>query len=193
MTTHGARLTMAAGLAACLALPAVGKAGPAERSDTQGHRSSAAPESFIEEAATGGLAEVRLGKLAQERAASADVKSFGKRMTDDHSKANAELERLAASKKVTVPKELDAKHKATYDRLSKLSGRQFDEAYMDEMLQDHRHDVAAFEAASQSGDPDVKAFASKTLPTLQHHLQEAERIAGRDDGRRSQAEGERAR
>jgi putative membrane protein len=129
------------------------------------------------------MAEVKLGELAEQNAHSDAVKSFGKRMRDDHSKANGELEDLAAKKNVTLPKGIDAKSKATYDRLSKLKGAEFDRAYMNAMLQDHRHDVAEFQSAAKSSDPDVQAFASKTLPTLRSHLDEAQQIASGSTGR----------
>jgi putative membrane protein len=135
-------------------------------------------KAFIKEAAVGGMAEVQLGKLAQERGSSQDVKDFGKRMVEDHTKVNQDLQALAAQKKVDVPTDVDAKHKATYDRLSKMSGEAFDRAYMQEMLNDHRSDVAAFKKASSSGDPDVQAFASRSLPTLEQHLSQAERVHG---------------
>ena len=126
---------------------------------------------FVTEAATGGMAEVELGKLATEKASNADVKKFGQRMVDDHGKANDELKSLAQSKQITLPAAVDAKHKATVDRLSKLSGAAFDRAYVQEMLKDHQKDVAAFRTESKSGkDPEVKAWAGKTLPTLEEHL-----------------------
>jgi len=137
----------------------------------------------MKEAAAGGLAEVRLGTLAQERAVDTDVKQFGRRMVDDHTKANDELKSLASQKKVTLPKDIDAKHKVTYDRLSKLSGKAFDRAYMDAMLKDHREDVAEFQKAARSSDPDVQAFASKTLPTLEQHLSAAEQMASTGSAR----------
>jgi putative membrane protein len=134
-----------------------------------------ADEHFIKEAAIGGLAEVELGKLASEKAQSADVKRFGQKMVDDHGKANDELKTLAKDKNVTLPTEIDAKHKAVTDRLSKLSGDAFDRAYMQAMLKDHREDVAAFRTESKSGkDGDVKAWAAKTLPTLEEHLKMAQ-------------------
>jgi len=130
---------------------------------------------FVHEAAIGGMAEVELGKLAQQNASSSEVKSFGQRMVDDHSKANDELKTLAQNKNITLPTELDAKHKALRDRLSKLQGAQFDKAYMQAMLQDHRKDVSDFRHESTAGsDPDVKSFASKTLPTLEEHLKMAQ-------------------
>ena len=126
---------------------------------------------FVMETASGGMAEVELGKIAADKASSAEVKKFGQRMVDDHGKANDELKALAQSKQITLPAAIDAKHKATIDRLSKLSGPAFDRAYVQEMLKDHEKDVAAFRAESKSGkDPEVKAWAGKTLPTLEEHL-----------------------
>ena len=123
-------------------------------------------QTFVIGAAKGGLAEVELGKLAQDKAASTEVKNFGKRMVDDHSKANDELQSLAKMKNITLPIDLDAKDKAVRDRLSKLSGAAFDRAYMNAMVTDHRKDASEFKRESTSGtDPDVKAFASKTLTT----------------------------
>jgi putative membrane protein len=134
-----------------------------------------ADHQFVMEAARGGMAEVELGKLASEKAQSEQVKQFGQRMEKDHGQANDELKSLAQQKNITLPTELDAKHKATQERLSKLSGAQFDRAYMQEMLQDHRKDVNEFRKESQSGkDPDVKAWAAKTLPTLEEHLRLAQ-------------------
>jgi len=138
---------------------------------------SAEDRSFINEAAIGGLAEVELGRLATKNAKSPDVKSFGQRMVDDHTKVNQELTQLASSKGITPPKELDAKNRATMESLSKLTGAQFDKEYMSHMVEDHQKDVAAFQKqASQAKDPELKAFASKTLPTLQEHLQLAKSI-----------------
>jgi putative membrane protein len=138
-----------------------------------------APEAraFLNKAAVGGMAEVQLGQVAEKNAKSPDVKLFGRRMIEDHSKANSELTRLATTKGVTPPSELDSKHKATLDRLSKLTGDQFDKAYMADMVTDHEEDVAEFQKeANSGGDPDVKAFAAKTLPTLQEHLKLAKAI-----------------
>jgi len=131
------------------------------------------------EAARGGMGEVELGQLASQKAQSDQVKQFAQRMVQDHGKANDELKSLAQQKNITLPTELDAKHKATHDRLSKLSGAQFDRAYMQDMLQDHRKDVNDFRKESQSGkDSDVKAWAAKTLPTLEEHLRVAQTTSG---------------
>src|SRR5947209_15779825 len=99
-------------------------------------------------------------------------------MVTDHSKANEELKQVATSKGVDVPKELSAKDKATRERLAKLSGADFDKAYMKDMVQDHTKDVSEFRAEStKAKDSDVKSFASKTLPTLEEHLNQAKSIA----------------
>lgn len=120
------------------------------------------------------MAEVKLGQLAQEKGSSQTVKDFGTRMVADHSKANEELKAVASSKNVTVPDTLNSKDQALYDRLSKLSGPQFDREYMRAMVRDHEQDVAEFRRESQSAsDPQVKNFAAKTLPTLEEHLKMA--------------------
>ena len=135
-------------------------------------QSSGIPDqAFVKEAALGGMAEVDLGQLASTKAADEKVKAFAQKMVADHSKANDELKALASSKQVMMPTALDAKHKATHDRLAKMSGSAFDRAYVTDMVADHRKDVADFKhQAMAAKDPDVKAFAAKTLPTLQEHL-----------------------
>ena len=140
----------------------------------------AADKAFAREAAIGGMTEVELGNLAKEKAASDDVKQFGERMVTDHSKANDELKAWASQKGVTLPSELDAKHKAVRDRLSKLSGAAFDKAYMADMLTDHKEDVATFKKESSAArDADLKAWASQTLPTLEEHLKQARDTAAK--------------
>ena len=168
-------LTMALAIAALAAAPALAqKAPPASKAAGTGD------QVFAREAAVGGMAEVELGNLASQKASNADVKQFGARMASDHAKANDELKQWASSKNVTLPTELDAKHKATADRLSKLSGDAFDKAYMHDMVRDHEEDVAAFKRASTSGkDPDLKAWAAKTLPTLEDHLKNAQDVAAK--------------
>jgi len=139
-----------------------------------------ADQAFAREAAMGGMAEVELGTLAKDKASSADVKQFGERMAADHGKANDELKQWAQQKKVTLPAAVDAKHNATRDRLAKLSGEAFDKAYMQHMVTDHQHDVAAFKREAASGkDADLKAWAAKTLPTLQDHLKMAQDTAAK--------------
>jgi len=138
-----------------------------------------ADRQFIAEAASGGQMEVELGRMAADKASSDRVKQFGQRMVDDHAKANDELKDLAGKKAVTLPAKVSDKQRKTIDRLARLKGAEFDHAYMQMMLQDHVEDVGKFRKESQSAkDPDVKAFAAKTLPTLEEHLQMAKDITG---------------
>lgn len=126
---------------------------------------------FMTKAAQGGLAEVELGRLATTHASNAQVKQFGQRMVDDHSKVNNELRQIAAKDGVTLPTTINSKDQAEMDKLSSLNGSDFDKAYMEDMVKDHRADIAEFKKEADSGaDPSLKAFAAKTLPTLQEHL-----------------------
>lgn len=156
------------------------KGGQKGAPEEKGGNLSAADRAFVKEAAAGGLAEVELGDLAKRNASSSDVKQFGDRMVSDHSKANQELKNWAQQKSVILPNDLDARHKALRDKLSKLSGDQFDKAYMREMVSDHEKDVAAFKKESTSAkDADLKNWAAKTLPTLEDHLKQAKATAAK--------------
>ena len=138
---------------------------------------SSSDHEFVMEAAMGGMMEVELGRIAAQKGMSESVKQFGQRMVDDHSKANEELMSLATSKGMTLPTALDEKHKKDVTKLSAMSGADFDRAYSRMMLSDHNKDVKEFEKQSTKGaDPDIKAFAGKTLPTLQEHLQMAKAL-----------------
>jgi putative membrane protein len=133
---------------------------------------------FVKKAAQGGLAEVELGQLAAQKASTEEVRKFGQRMVDDHTKANEQLKQVAAEKNIELPQQLDAKDKAMKARLEKLSGEQFDRAYMKDMVKDHQKDVAEFQRASNvANDPAIKNFAQQSLPTLKDHLKEAQKIA----------------
>lgn len=126
---------------------------------------------FLKDAALGGMTEVELGKLAVQKASRDEVKQFGQKMVDDHSKANDELKQVASKENVSIPDSLDSKHQSRIEKLSKLSGEDFDKAYAKDQLKDHEADVREFQNEAQNGsDPGVKAFASSTLPTLQQHL-----------------------
>lgn len=132
---------------------------------------------FVTEAANGGMAEVELGQLAQQKAQHADVKAFGEMMIKDHSKANDELKALAQAKNITLPATLGEEPQKVKDELSKKSGAEFDKAYIDDMVKDHEKDIKLFEDASKNlKDADLKAFADKTLPTLRTHLEHCKSI-----------------
>lgn len=132
---------------------------------------------FVTEAARGGLAEVQLGQLASQNASSDAVREFGQRMVTDHTQANNQLQQIASGKGITLPTDLGTENQAMLDRLSSLTGTEFDRQYMQHMLQDHNEDVSLFQQQSQQGeDADLRAFASQTLPVLQEHLQLAQTI-----------------
>jgi putative membrane protein len=137
--------------------------------------------SFIRKAAEGGMAEVKLGQLAKEKASNQTVKDFGERMVKDHSKAGDELKEVASKKGISLRDSMNATDKALYDRLSKLSGGEFDQEYMRAMVKDHEEDAAEFRRVSQSAkDPEVREFVSKTLPTLEEHLRLARDTASKE-------------
>jgi len=131
---------------------------------------SAQEQQFVKKAAAGGLAEVKLSELANDRASNPKVKDFAKQMVTDHTQANNELKPIAESNKVPVPTKLQGESEAAYKRLEKLSGARFDSAYVKVMVSDHDKTVAAFEdASSKVKDPSLKGFVDKTLPVLRQH------------------------
>jgi putative membrane protein len=144
-----------------------------------GQRPQASPDqTFIKKAVVGGLAEVQLGTLAVEHAASPDVKQFGQRMVEDHEKANQELMAVVEQKGIAVPTALDCKHRQAADRLAKSDGTAFDRASIQEMVKDHAEDVSLFRTEAQQGkDPELKRLAANTLPTLEEHLNLARNLA----------------
>ena len=147
---------------------------PAGKTEQRAHRATA-DANWMTKALAGGKMEVELGTMATQNGSSQAVKDFGQRMVTDHTQANDELMALAKSKNVDLPANMDSKGKAAEQRFSKLTGAEFDRAYMAEMVRDHKQDVAEFRREAKSGkDPDVKAFAEKTLPTLEEHLKMAQ-------------------
>jgi len=146
----------------------------AHQGASQSAKKSGSDEQFAKKAAQGGMAEVKMGELAQEKWNNDAVKKFGQRMAQDHTKAGDELKQAAMKENITLPADLDAKDQATYDGLSKLSGPAFDRAYARDMVKDHQQDVAEFKREASSGkNASIKSFAEQTLPTLEDHLKEA--------------------
>jgi putative membrane protein len=145
---------------------------------TSGQMKAPTDEKFAAEAASGGMAEVKLGQLAEQKGSSASVKTFGRRMVTDHTKAGDELKNVAQEQGITLPDNISKADQLTYDRLAKLNGAQFDSAYAQAMLKDHQADVAAFEKQAASGsNAALKQFASRTLPTLKDHLKMAQELS----------------
>lgn len=132
----------------------------------------ASDQTFFKKAAIGNMAEVELGKLASEKATAPDIKEFGAMMVDHHGKAQEDLKAIAQTKGLELPAELDAKHKSLTEKLSKLSGAEFDKAYANEMRKDHKKAVSEYEDAVKSlKDPELKGYVEKTLPSLREHLE----------------------
>jgi putative membrane protein len=130
---------------------------------------------FAVDAADGGMMEVALGKMAVAKAVSKEVKIFGKNMVTDHSQANSELKKLAAAKNISIPTELSEKCRKQVDELAQKKGRDFDEAYIDMMVKDHKTDIDEFKKESEKGkDPQLSEWAKAKIPTLEHHLMMAE-------------------
>ena len=135
-------------------------------------------KTFIKDAASGGMMEVQLGQMAQQKGISQEVKDFGKRMETDHGKANQELEGIVMKKRMKLPTKLAVKHKKTVDKLANLTGDQFDKKYAVEMVKDHKKDVEKFSKMSKKlKDPELKGWVDKTLPVLEQHLQHAKDMA----------------
>jgi putative membrane protein len=132
---------------------------------------------FAKDAARLGTAEIKLGKLAEASGSSEAVKTFGTRMVAEHTKAGDKLKEMAAQEHLTLPTDLAAKDQASYDRLSKLSGADFDRAYAQAMVKDHQQDLQAFEREANRGhDAAIRSFASQTVPMIQQHLEQAKEM-----------------
>ncbi len=132
---------------------------------------------FAVKAANGGMMEVQLGEYASEKASDKSVKDFGAMLSKDHTKANGELKALATSKNIALPATVGQDMTDKMNDLMKKTGKDFDKDYMNAMVKDHKDDIDMFQkVADDSKDTDMKAFASKTLPTLKKHLSAAEAI-----------------
>ncbi|HEY2582732.1 MAG TPA: DUF4142 domain-containing protein, partial [Mucilaginibacter sp.] len=126
---------------------------------------------FAVEATNVGLAEVALGKIAEQKGVNRRVKNFGRMMVTDYTKANDKLTGLAKNKNIALPAAPDADRQKKIDELSKKSGTKFDQAYVNYMVDDHKKAIKTFQdAAKNCADPDIKVFAYKTLRVLQKHL-----------------------
>ena len=152
---------------------------PANTSSTVNNNIAPNKESadFVTKAASGGMLEVQLGQLAQQNAKSQRVKDFGNMMVTDHSKANEELKSLAASNNITISPTLLPPHQQHIAMMRQMKGTDFDKQYMYMMVNDHKEDIDEFKNEANNTNNDVfKYFASKTLPTLQKHLDSAQVI-----------------
>ncbi|TSJ43332.1 DUF4142 domain-containing protein [Mucilaginibacter corticis] len=132
---------------------------------------------FAVDAANGGMTEIQLSQLATTKAVNSKVKDFANMMITDHTKAGDSLKAVATTKNITLPDSVNADSKKAIADLSAKSGADFDKAYVDKMVADHKATVDMFESASKSlKDPDLKAFVDKTLPTIKGHLDHINKI-----------------
>lgn len=134
---------------------------------------------FMMQAASSDMMEIATGNMALQKSQNADVRKFAQMMVDDHTKTSEQLKSIAATKNVTLPAEMDSKHKAMADKLSGLSGDKFDMEYMKMQVKAHEAAVKLFQTESNKGtDADVKGFAAANLPALQMHLNMARTMSG---------------
>lgn len=140
-------------------------------------QATAAEKMFIKKAADGGMTEVELGKLAAEKGGSDAVKDFGNEMVKDHGKINDNLKEVAAKMNVTVPTKISAKHQATIEKMSAMSGADFDKAYVPAMIKDHEMDIAEFEKADKMvKNEDLKKFIEDSIPMMKDHLEKIKKF-----------------
>ena len=137
------------------------------------------PEEFAKKAGAAGAAEVEMGKLGAEKATNADVKAFAQKMVADHTKANKELMAAAKAQNLEVPAEPDVMHKGMMEKFEHQSAdHDFNEDYMQQMVRDHKKVIEVFQSAANDTtlDPEMRALAKKTLPTLEAHLADAQQL-----------------
>lgn len=135
-------------------------------------------KAFLRKAAEGGLAEIQLGKLATEKASADDVKAFGQKMVDDHTRLNDDMAPIAQSKGVALPRKMSKSDQAEYDKLGTLSGEAFDKEYIAYMVKDHHADLREFRTESAStNDPDLKVAVDKAAQVIREHMVLADKLA----------------
>jgi len=167
-------LMLAAGLAAALALS--GSVAQAQSADKDSQK-------FIKSAIEANLAEIDVGKLAEEKGQSDAVKSYGTMLVTDHTANNEKAKQVASQIGVTPPTGSSVGEKATYLKLKVLSGASFDSAFAKAMVKDHQDDIKDFQKQAAKSDA-AGAFAKETLPTLQKHLQAAQTLTQKTTGSR---------
>jgi putative membrane protein len=152
-------------------------AGDARPTGTSGESRDA--QQFVNDLGSGNMTEIDLGRLAQQKAASPEVKAFGEMLVRDHTKALDALKQAATQQNLQVPAMVNEKHRELRDRLSILTGSEFDRAYIDAMVDAHEATVKKLEDRKDAGADALSQFASTILPTVQQHLEQAKQIRGK--------------
>lgn len=135
---------------------------------------------FVKHAAEGGMMEVEAAKVAAEKASNPDVKEFAEKLRNDHDEANKKLASIAETKNISIPSKLNPEHQKKVEELMQKNGADFDRTYVQMMIKDHPKDISLFERQAKTGkDPELKAFANDTLPTLRSHLKTAQDLQGK--------------
>ena len=161
------------------AAPASQAANPAGANPAGTAQTASADADFARKAAIGGITEVQLGQIAEQKGATPAVREFGRWMVTDHTLANHMLQQVAQDNSMTLPNSLDAEHQQMVNHLKSLNGAQFDRDYITHMVQDHEQDVADFRKESQDGsNAQLKQFAAQVTPILEQHLAEARELRG---------------
>lgn len=169
-TDSGDTISMQPGAESAKTSPTADKAN--KEATQPGARTAMSGATFVDTAGVDGMAEIEAGKLAESHAANSEVKKFGKMMVVQHGEAAAKLKAIAKKEGIAMPKGLDAAHKEMISKLSSLKGKEFDKAYVADMMAAHEKAVAFFkDAAANCSNPALKAFAAETLPMLKMHLQ----------------------
>ncbi len=169
-------LAFTLGLAAVLCIPGQ-QTFAADEDTAAAAKPTAAEKMFMKKAADGGMTEVELGQLAAEKGGSDSVKDFGSEMVKDHGKINDNLKEVAGKMNFTLPAKVSAKHHATIEKMSGMSGADFDKAYVPAMVKDHEKDIAEFEKADTTvKNPDLKKFIEDSLPMMKDHLEKIKKF-----------------
>lgn len=177
-------LTMVLGILAVALVAGCGQQRAEPRGEAAGDREGASEklqpqdEQFLQQAATSGKAELEIARMAQEKASSPAVKEFAKQLEQDHQGANDRLQQLAQDKDLDLPQMAGTEGQEMKQQMENKSGRQFDQAWLQHQVEHHQKDIAEFQKAANSSDPDVRNFAGQTLPKLQEHLKKAQQLAG---------------
>ena len=137
-------------------------------------------QTFLKDMAQGNVAEIELGKLAEQKGSTAAIRDFGQRMVRDHTALNNQLKQLASAENVSLPTTINSQQQQEKQNLEHLSGKHFDEQYIKTMLMDHQKDVQAVQQEAENAqNPQVKMLAAKALPIVEDHLRIAENDAGK--------------
>jgi putative membrane protein len=158
----------------------MGATTPATTTTPSSARLGSADQQFLKDIARGNIAEIETARLAQTKTQNEEVKQYAQQMIDDHTRVLNEVQQIAQAKGVTLPTEMDRKHKSMSERMSAMSGEEFDRAYMKNAgMGDHKKmQQLLSRVEKRAKDPDLKAFAAKTRPAVEQHLHSAQQLHG---------------